>query len=522
MYCEKCGKSLEEDSKFCIYCGAVVENTNKDSDERNTVPMNTDVQQQAYDPGAAGQQFETAPVREPKKPKKEKKPKKKISKGKLILIISVVVILAAALTVGAFFLKEQLDPANKMMDALEDGDLKAAASYYNDVDDVSDLIIKSITECLDKIYIDFKNGDIGYEVALSKLDIVAGMNISETTEHLAKITKQIEALNGSRTAYELAQSYEDNGDYPEAIESYKDVIKDDNNYGAAMEALDAVSEKYRNKILGEAEAEAAQKDYKTAIKKIDEGLSVLKDDVSLTKQRTLYMTTYIDSAVEDIDKLIADGKYDEANALITEASGFVGGNDLIESKKDDITSFIVNDYLSQADALVKEKKYEDALFLLEKATNEMPAGADKFNEKIKEINELKPTRLSDLKVIDSKNYEYTNGLFEDSFGYEYTEAHVTHGEAFVYYNLDKKYTTISGTFVAAENYGESGHILTATIEIYLDDALVKTIDKYTKSTGGIDFKLDVRGKTKIEFRFDDNEMWDADSYIAIVNDELTK
>ena len=37
MYCQKCGKELRDDSKFCLFCGCVIEGLEaKDSDEHQS------------------------------------------------------------------------------------------------------------------------------------------------------------------------------------------------------------------------------------------------------------------------------------------------------------------------------------------------------------------------------------------------------------------------------------------------------------------------------------------------------
>lgn len=141
-----------------------------------------------------------------------------------------------------------------------------------------------------------------------------------------------------------------------------------------------------------------------------------------------------------------------------------------------------------------------------------------------------PVRLDALYLIDYSNgnswhkYYYQDSSFTDSFGNVYDGAHcyvgVLNEGQYSIHNLNGMYSKFTGSIVAMQN---TSTVDTYSIKIYVDDVLVYTKSKFSKTTGKIDFSVDVSGGTKLTIKVcTDNGKGDSNMSVAIVNAQLTK
>lgn len=130
-----------------------------------------------------------------------------------------------------------------------------------------------------------------------------------------------------------------------------------------------------------------------------------------------------------------------------------------------------------------------------------------------------PEGLDELYVIDSCSYQYTKDVFTDTYGYTYSGAHIYLDwwrDLYSIHNLNKDYTTFSGSFVTGSSMSSSSSV---TIEIYVDNVLKYKITDYTRETGRIDFEIDVKNAMKLSIKILNIHYT---SEVAIVNAELHK
>lgn len=139
-----------------------------------------------------------------------------------------------------------------------------------------------------------------------------------------------------------------------------------------------------------------------------------------------------------------------------------------------------------------------------------------------------PVPLNELFLIDSAYYEYKSGSFTDAFGNNYAGVHyfeqvfqsLNGREPHATYNLNADYSEFSGSIVAAPytNMNKSYYI-----HIYADDVLVHSVSGYRKTTGKIDFCLDVTNIEIISICVgQETGGGDTNCDIGIVNAQLTK
>lgn len=101
------------------------------------------------------------------------------------------------------------------------------------------------------------------------------------------------------------------------------------------------------------------------------------------------------------------------------------------------------------------------------------------------------TMLNDLFVIDDDTTWISNRLFTDAFGNihnGYTKFQCGE-DAYILYNLDKKYVSLSGVIVAGADTGDAS----MNIEFYVDDKLVHSEKGIKRTTSAKTFNFDVTG-----------------------------
>jgi len=448
MYCTKCG--TDYDGNFCPNCGSA----NTPINEHNQPLQDISV------PSA------TEPL---------EKQQKLNGKGEHNLRLIIIIILIIVLFVGgvfAFFaLKNHFDPSKKVTDALKNGNYNEAVLLYEDLEEPSDNLIKSLKEHIDTIYINYKNNIIDYDTARLELDTIGKMDIVDEIYKYTEISSKIDDLNNSRTAFDTAKVFEENGDYVNAIAQYKLVIEDDSNYESAKESIISAMDLYKQSILMDSSEAVAKKDYETALSILNDSLVTLINDSEIKKQITVYTVAFETETLKKAENLIKAKKFDEAESMLNDALGISPDN-------------------------------------------------SKLTEKLNSISSLRPVELKSVVVIDSSNFEYMNELFIDSFGNNYEgwyKFDPCYYNPYVIYNLNKNYSRLNCSLVANKITG-SDRVF--SFSIYADGKLIYSVTDYTKTTGKKNISLDVSNVTKLEFRASANGY--SYSYLGIVDATLSK
>lgn len=128
------------------------------------------------------------------------------------------------------------------------------------------------------------------------------------------------------------------------------------------------------------------------------------------------------------------------------------------------------------------------------------------------------TSQSDLVVIDSSWCNTSDRLMEDSFG------NIHKGwarldawyDAYILYNLDKKYVSFTGSIVTGADTGSSASM---NIKMFLDDQEVFSKSDITRDTAQIDFDLDVTNASVLRIETSRN---DGDYNYVFVTDGVFK
>lgn len=139
-----------------------------------------------------------------------------------------------------------------------------------------------------------------------------------------------------------------------------------------------------------------------------------------------------------------------------------------------------------------------------------------------------PVGLDKVHLIDSQHYQYKSGSFTDSFGNKYTGVHFYNNlydsgngrEAYSLFNLNGQYAKLTASIVAADNTYANGIYY---VNIYVDNVLTYSKKGFTKTTGKIDFSINVKGAQQLCIRVGHEQtLTSYNEQIGIVNAQLSK
>ena len=314
-----------------------------------------------------------------------------------------------------------------------------------------------------------------YEGALAEVD--AGLlSYPESAVLQEKANEYTNALNAQVKAETLdgAKTLADSGDYVSAIELIKNAQETQGDNTDYRFALKTYSDAYKTEVITTADGQAQAGDYLGAFNTVDQAISTIGEDEELASKAKEYEGAYVDDVIAQADVLIADMKFDEAKMLLSQSSQNVANNDFIIS------------YMNS-------------------------------------IDRMRPIGLGELHVIDSSHYSQEEGIYVDTFGnahdgYFHFE-NVGRSETYAIFNLNRECTTFTGSIVACQDTGSDEQML---IQIYVDDVLKYTSPQFGKTSGRIDFKVDVTGGQKLTIKAGLASGHWSDACFSIVDTQLTK
>lgn len=180
------------------------------------------------------------PPKKAKKTKKEKKKKEKSEKsggaGVVIAIIILVLILAGA-GVGAYLFLNS--PYNKIKKAIAENDITTVCELYSELnnDEQKEYVGNSMWNYVVDLESKYQDEKIDYDTAMADIKAI-NKSVLKNDKELKSLIEDMDALNGSRTAYDTAEKAFKKGDYEKAYDNYALVIKDDSNYKKAQKQME--------------------------------------------------------------------------------------------------------------------------------------------------------------------------------------------------------------------------------------------------------------------------------------------
>lgn len=447
MRCTVCGYEMKDTDKFCTKCGAKVVEIYEEYYEEDPV----------YE--------EDSVVTE------HKKDKKPINKILLVLAPIVVIILIVGISIISSYIS-----TNEMRQALESKDAGYVCSIYMEAQD-DEKLIKKYDELLADMLSEAASSLYSYD-----FDSLA------QTEGASAIDVWQETFYGTLLDWDIGDCLSQENEMTfESLRAEMQIVK---NYCSGVYAL---------KNTG---------DYKSAIEKfasIPEGSS---KSGAASERMVECATAYMNSAVAQFEKCVAEGNYNEGIEILKSAKEYIESIGMdsseIQSKIDDALASYAAEYVKKADAAFADKDAETAVGNMEVAVELQPDNAE-YKTKLDNYKLYRPFKLyysSNVLMKRGRSYNYYDSkTANDGSTYENVVTICIDTEerkevSRYTYNLAGKYDTVSGTvFLPDTNKDRTGK---GWFEAYGDGKLIFTSATVTAGVLPDDFEFSVTGVHKLD------------------------
>lgn len=540
MFCSKCGKEMDNNSKFCPQCGATTAQpygeaaANQQTEELERKPM--------YSQAVSSSDTQVKQV----KPVKTKKPKKKMSKGKkTVITLSVVIGVMLALAVTLFCVLITTPAFGVYREFRRENYSDALSDYRGDVEDefiqeiILDILLKGYDE---KLFQKYQAGELKYVSVVEALETLDRMGVVGIEQKINNITM----IENANSAMQQGNQYYANGDYENAIKKYTAIKESSDKYAEAQNMLNELYPKYIDAIVEKAKAYQSEQRFVDAIEYIDVSYALIPkgiDTAKLTQIRSETLYDYIVYIRDEVVKLVGEKQFMDAFALIDSAiavddnADFQNGKAMVETKYGEYTAQIAQKHLDNGDYTSAAKTLQDAMEVIPANTEILTLLAKVEKEYVKSVSATAQEHLSnedyisaarvvknalnvypenaDLKALKAKvekatpiyllsvckpyatsSYtEYVNGELVRMGGDSYTDGFtLQYKGSYAIYNIDGAYKTLS--FIVGHCDGTD--MGDATIKVYCDGILKREI-----AMGAEDLPqkitLDITGVDQLKF-----------------------
>lgn len=506
MFCGKCGAQIPDGCDFCPRCGSDLRIPGGNGEAGNT--GSAAGSGAAHKGSSGGMESHTAGRAEPVRAKN--------SRGKIVLILAVVLILALLAGGAAVYMTS---PAREVQDLIGEGSYTSAVRVYNS--DVSgnflweQLTDSVIEECIQQARDDYENGSISYEKAESILTALSAIEDASLAEEALDTWAEIVSAESSAAVFAAAEELYNAGEYEEALEIYVQIDEDAADYETAQSRISECRELYIEDVLARASSPSTQSEYTTALALVEVALGVFPDDEDLlTRQGELteeYYALVKSDAMAAANDAIEEDDYASAIETVNTALGILGTDSeltaLLESAQSAYETYVT----SEVSTLVSAGEYDDALSLIQKALNVMPESTS-LDALYETTQAAQPVKLSSLTLAETDgNIELVTGqeIYTDTIGNTYGSGNLYRiekggsgsKEPYVKYYLGSEYTTM--TFTIAVSNEDDNCKDTRTVTVYGDeDEVLYTSGEIDRTTVPIEVTVDVSGTDWIYIKAD--------------------
>ena len=303
--------------------------------------------------------------------KETKKAKSSGSKGVVILVVALIAVIAIAAIAGVVVYKIYNSPKQRVMRALEEGDLDKANEILDEDRDVADnsAVADNLRKRIEEIRNDFAEEEKDYAEAKSDLEEIQKLQVSAVESELKDAFDYLERVNNSRICFNTAEHFMETKDYPNAMKQYALVIEEDSNYSKAKEQSAKAIELFRTSSLENAKAKADAEDYQGAIDILDSALFTLPNDAAITQQLTIYQNAYEAKKKDEIyntaESYASRKQYLEAMSTMDDYLASDPSDAEAKSRRQKYYNAYVEDVIDQANTKVAAGDYGGAVKTLD-------------------------------------------------------------------------------------------------------------------------------------------------------------
>lgn len=468
MFCEKCGKQIQENVRFCANCGQMVNGikseVQSEPQRENIVEVNVSKNQQ-------------------------KKQATKLNWKKVMLVTVVLIFLLIGIGAYLYFTSSFY----AIQKGLNKDNVSEVVEQYNG-EVYGDKLAETATDTLVVEYIqtligEYNSKEKDYDVVCQLLSVLTGLKNKELSNAAGDALITIQSCQKNEIAYQRAEELYENGNYADAINQYKLVTKDSDLYEPAQKRIKDSQTKYKENILSQVNTPTTLEEYKQCLKLLKEAVGVLTDDVELAGKMQEYESAYISNVIAEADELAEQKNYEEAISILESAKKEIGTSSDIDTKIAEIESIRpVTHKLSEMNTINVNDRYGEAQNSVDTLGNSYSGG----------------------NVIELHTYG------ESIWGeYGYSDNRC----AFAEYKLNYGYAKMTGVIAVSDL--TTNEEVGARLEFLGDNKILEVYDVNRKTTP-IQFELDLSDvdvlKINLVYRSADGY---GDVYVLIADGQLT-
>ena len=296
-----------------------------------------------------------------------------------------------------------------------------------------------------------------------------------------------------KTAADLAAA----GKYSEAITTLNEakwVLGSDEAIQEQIDAYkkaqqDAVNQQRKNEALTAAESMAASGDYISAMNELKTYENRYGNDSDIIAAYDRYKQRYVEKILADAAAEAEDGDYKRAYSIINAAQEFVQDTQFNE-KKQEYKSAYVAEVCEQADQFLASEQYISAKQVVQMALDFLP-GDPTLTEKMNDIESKEPVSIRDVVRVNAYNWNENENRLEDALGHTYydaTNAVAIAQNGYGEYYVDGKYSKVTGTVTSLWHLDPNRQCY---FKIYADDRLIFSSPMITRKTEAIKFEIEI-------------------------------
>lgn len=518
MRCPKCGMEIAQGMTFCTQCGTKMS-------PWKTEPL----------------------IISEKKPHKHTKPR-------LWLILGAAGVLIVA--IACVFLLLFNSEINRFERAVERQDISEALRYYQELDFKERAKAKTwLREYIEEVEADYYAEKIDFTSAAATL---RGLYRFEAVyEEAQRAVSRLETDNSYTVFFAQAQDCAREEDWENAYRALVKIGVEYRNYKEALALRDECAQNYRSAVLERCEKLSESEDFRPIFEALSKALQLLPEDTELLTARSRYADRLEASALAEAEKLAQNGDYEGAVRVLEEAVAIWPSDSLqaetaryqdaatqmkIQAVRDECERLLresgaesalryldsdeirticgnrygsifgeyrgkfVDEMLAKAAVLAEQRKYAEAIKLLEEAYDKYESA--QLLGQIQEYTKYLPIDLADCHVLEKNNIRIGN--ITDNFGKNYKNAICNSSYAYSAYAVfytNRRYQTLKGT-IAPSSDCYRGH--KGVIRIYADGVEIFNSGKITTTTEPFTFELNVNGCKQLRIVFEiENAGWEA-------------
>ena len=301
-------------------------------------------------------------------------------------------------------------PQAKLESLVASGQYEEAYTYWRDnKSDISKSDAATVFEAaLDAMYEAYLAGELDAGDIEDFVGRLEGIDSDPLNSYGQRILANVAEIEVSREAFEDAETLFSSGDYPEALELYRQVVNDDPNYDTAQSQIDACINNYKTDMMQEAADYVGSDNYASAIDTLNALTAVIGSDSDVTETLNDYMSQYSDYIFQTAQELADSQHYDEALEFLEENSEYVADESQYDAIVADYEDSAAQLVLQSNDVagLVADGNYDEAFSVLNTLVDLYP-NSETLNQQISEAEDA--YTASELEIIqgfiDAADYE---------------------------------------------------------------------------------------------------------------------